>query len=42
MYQFEVIKCLMECIRIEVLRKRIYLDINVIFAKVKGIMGFSL
>ena len=32
----------MECTRIKVLRKRIDLGINVIFAKVKGIMGFSL
>ena len=29
----------MECIRIKVLRKRIDKGINVIFAKVKGIMG---
>ena len=32
----------MECVRINVLRRRIDKDINVIFAKVKGIMGFSL
>ena len=29
----------MECIRIKVVRKRIDKSINVIFAKVKGIMG---
>ena len=32
--QVEVIRCLMECIRIEVLRKIIDLGINVIFSKV--------
>ena len=32
----------MECIIIEVLRKKFDLGINVIFAKVKGILDFSL
>ena len=36
----EYLNELMECIGIKVLRRRIDLGINVIFAKGKGIMGF--